>query len=334
MMRIPLHGYGQMVLRRLVQSLFVILLLIIINFLLIHIAPGDPAYLLAGQSGDESYYAFIRGRFGLDKPITAQLWIYLTSVLRGDLGYSISYGQPVVNVVFSRLPATLLLTMSALLFSTTVGVWLGVESARHANSPADRTIASFTALCYSVPSFSIGQALLITFSLGLGVFPAQGMVSSSQQLSGMARWLDVLNHLALPAFTLGLVQMAIMARLTRTEVLNVLSEDFITTARAKGLTETRVAYGHALRNALMPLTTLLGNEVGTMFSGAVLVETVFAWPGLGRLMIESIETRDYPVLMGLFLLVSVGVVAANLITDISYSMLDPRIGEGDGAIER
>jgi ABC-type dipeptide/oligopeptide/nickel transport system permease component len=311
------------------QSVLVIVLLIAINFLLIHLAPGDPVHLLAGQSGDEKYFAFIRAKFGLDKPLATQLWIYLSSVARGDLGYSLGYGQPVTNIVLSRVPATLLLMLSSLLLSSTVGLWLGVESARRAESTTDRMITGFAALCYSMPSFSIGQVLLITFSLYLGLFPAQGMTSASQQLSGPSYWLDVLSHLALPAITLGLVMMAMMARLTRTEMLNVLGEDYITTARSKGLSESRVAYGHALRNALMPLTTLVGNEFGTMLSGAVLVETVFAWPGLGRLMIDSIETRDYPVLMGLFLLVTIGVVVANLITDILYSVLDPRIAHSD-----
>ena len=292
---------------------------------MIHLAPGDPVHLLAGQSGDEQYFQFIRAKYGLDQPLASQLWTYLSNVLGADLGYSLNYQQAVTDVVFSRVPATLLLMTTALALSSALGVLSGVEAARRRDSFPDRAINAFAVLCYSVPSFSIAQTLMIIFSLHLGLFPAQGMTSAIQETIGPERWLDIFSHLLLPAMSLALVQFAVIARLTRTEVLNALGEDFITTARAKGLTETRVIYGHALRNALLPIVTVIGNDFGMMLSGAVLVETVFAWPGLGRLMIDSIAMRDYPVLMGLFLIVSLGVVVANLITDIIYSLLDPRI---------
>jgi peptide/nickel transport system permease protein len=178
---------------------------------------------------------------------------------------------------------------------------------------------------YSVPSFSIGHLLLITFALYLGLFPAQNMSSAGQELSGLDHLLDVMSHLVLPAVTLGIVYLAQITRLTRTLMLNVLGENFITTARAKGLREGKVIYGHALRNALLPVITIIGADVGMLLSGSVLVETVFAWPGLGRLMIDSLAMRDYPVLMGLFLLISISVVGVNFITDVAYSLLDPRI---------
>lgn len=320
--------FGRLLVRRAVQSLLLILALIVVNFLLIHLAPGDPVHILAGQSGDEQYYQFIRARFGLDKPLAAQLWIYLTSVLRGDFGYSLGYQQPVAAVIAARVPATLLLMTSAVTLSSVAGVALGVEAARRENSLSDRAINTFALLGHSVPAFSVGHLLLIVFALHLGLFPAQGLSSAGRELSGLDRLLDVLEHLVLPVTTLAVVYLAQVMRLTRTAMLNVLGENYITTARAKGVGEHGVLYGHALRNALLPVVTVVGYDFGMMLSGAVLVETVFAWPGLGRLMVDSLAMRDYPVLMGLFLLVSVGVVVMNFVTDLTYSALDPRITYG------
>ncbi|CAN5661471.1 ABC transporter permease [soil metagenome] len=313
------------VLRRLIQSVILILLLIVINFFLIHLAPGDPVVYLAGQSGDEQYYALIRAKFGLDQPLLTQLWVYLSSVLRGDLGFSLSYQQPVASVIFSRVPATLLLTMSALLTATVGGIVLGVEAARRENSFFDRAANTFALFTYSFPSFSIGQMLLLFFALYLGLLPAQGISSVNQDLTGFARLFDLLTHLALPVLTLAVIEIALIMRLTRTEMLNVLDENFITVARAKGVSERKVLYAHALRNALLPIVTIIGANLGMLLSGAVLIETVFAYPGLGRLMIEVLAARDYPVLMGLFLLISISVVIVNFLTDITYTLLDPRI---------
>lgn len=281
--------------------------------------------MLAGQSGDENYYAFIRAKFGLDQPLGTQLWIYLTSVLRGDLGYSLGYQQPVVLVILERIPATLLLMLSAIFLSTTAGVILGVEAARRENSVSDRAINTAALMGYSIPSFSMGHLLLIMFALHLGLFPAQNMFSAKHELTGVTHLIDVLWHLVLPATTLAIVQFAQVMRLTRTQMLTVLRENFIVTARAKGLSERRVIYRHALRNAMIPIVTIIGSDFGTLLSGAVLVETVFAWPGLGRLLIDAVAMRDYPVLMGIFLLISISVAVANLFTDIIYSLLDPRI---------
>ncbi len=314
--------------RRVLLSVCLILILIVINFLLIHLAPGDPAHILAGQSGDAKYYEFIRARFGLDRSLGTQLWIYVTSVLRGDFGYSLGYQQPVVSVIFERVPATLLLMLSAVSLASVGGVILGVEAARRENSLADRAINTFALIGYSVPSFSVGHLLLIVFVLYLGIFPAQNMTSANQELTGLSRLLDVLAHLVLPAATLAIVYLAQIMRLTRTAMLHVIGEDFITTARAKGLSEGRVLYSHALRNALLPVVTVIGSDLGMLLSGALLVETVFAWPGLGRLMIDSLSMRDYPVLLGLFLLISISVAVVNFITDLIYSVLDPRISYG------
>lgn len=316
---------ARFLLRRFIQSIILILLLVVVNFFLIHLAPGDPVTYLAGQSGNEQYYEFIREKFGLNEPLLTQLWIYFTQILRGDLGYSLSYQQSVSQVIFSRVPATLLLTLSSMIIATILGIILGVEAARRENSLFDRLANIFALLGNSFPSFSIGQILLLIFALYLGFFPAQGMLSVEKDLSGFAYLFDLAKHLALPVVTLVIIQIAQIMRLMRTEMLDVLGENFITTARAKGVSETKVFYAHALRNALLPIVTILGSSLGMILSGAVLVETVFGYPGLGRLMIEVIAARDYPVLMGLFLLISISVVVMNFITDLTYTFLDPRI---------
>ena len=324
--RIRLSGIlKRRLLRRFIQSIILILLLIVFNFFLIHIAPGDPVNYLAGQSGDEQYFALIRAKFGLDQPFLTQLWVYLSGVLRGDLGYSLSHQQPVLAVIVARLPATLLLVIPSIVIAAVLGIALGVESARRPDSAFDRVINTFALLGHSLPSFSIGMLLLLLFSLQLGLFPAQGATSANQDLSGLAYVADFISHLALPCLTLVIVQLAQILRLTRAEMINVLDENYITAARAKGIGETRLLYVHGLRNALIPVVTVIGSDLGMLLSGAVLVETVFAYPGLGRLMLEAIAARDYPILLGLLITTSAGVAVANFITDTAYPMLDPRI---------
>jgi len=325
-MKIPFSLLNsRLLIRRFVQSVILILLLIVINFFLIHLAPGDPVYYLAGQSGDEAYYAMIRAKFGLDQPLLTQLWVYFSSILRGDLGYSLNYQQPVSSVIFSRIPATLLLILSSVLIAAVGGVILAVEAARRENSFYDRAVNTFVLLGHSLPSFSIGHLLLLFFALYLGLFPAQGMLSANQDLTGLDYLSDLFAHLALPCLTLATVQIAQIMRLTRAQMLDVLNENFITTARAKGMKERRVVYGHALRNALLPVVTIIGSDLGMLLSGAVLTETVFGYPGLGRLTLEALAARDYPVLMGLFLLISIAVAIFSFITDTTYSLIDPRI---------
>lgn len=323
--RLFLRSYGRSIISRVAQSLLLILLLVIFNFFLIHIAPGDPVYYLAGQSGDEQYYAEIRAKFGLDQPFLTQLWVYLSSVLRGDLGYSLSHQQPVIAVIAARVPATLTLVVPAVIIAALVGIVLGVESARRRNSAFDKLVNAFALLGHSLPSFSIGLLLLLLFALQLNLLPALGTVSARGDLTGFAYVADFLSHLALPCLTLVIVQLAQVLRLTRTEMINVLEENYVTAARAKGLGERRVLYVHALRNALIPVVTVIGSDLGMLLSGAVLVETVFAYPGLGRLMLEAIAARDYPVLLGLLITTSAGVALANFVTDTIYPLLDPRI---------
>jgi ABC-type dipeptide/oligopeptide/nickel transport system permease component len=319
---VSLHAY---IARRLLQAVPLVLGVLVITFVLIHLAPGDPIYILAGEGGTEEYYAQMRALYGLDRPLYEQLMRYIYEVLRGDFGYSFSYQQPVFEVILGRLPATLLLMGTAILFSTLLGVLLGVISAWRPRSPLDHGIMVSTLAVYSMPVFWLGQLMIIVFAVGVEWFPVQGMVSVREEYTGLRYWLDVLHHLALPAITLGLLQLAQTARLTRTSVREVLQEDFVRTARAKGLPERAVLYRHALRNALLPIVTVLGGQIGVLLTGAALTETIFAWPGLGRLLLDATLSRDYPLLMAIFILVSATVIVANLITDLIYTLLDPRV---------
>ncbi|HEU4371438.1 MAG TPA: ABC transporter permease [Methylomirabilota bacterium] len=311
-------------LRRLLQVVPAVAGIVLLAFVVIHVAPGDPVVALGGEHGDEAYYAFIRAKFGLDRPLPEQLLTYVTNVLRGDLGQSYVHGRPVAHVVGERLPATLLLMGTALALSSIIGVWLGVLAARRADRPADLAVRTAALLGHATPSFWLAQLAAITLALGTGLFPVQGITDPHQSWSGWRYALDVLHHLALPALVLAAGELALTTRLTRTGVLEGLGTDYARTARAKGLSE-RAVVRHALRNALLPVVTVIGGRVGMLCTGAALVEVVFAWPGLGQLMLSSILTRDIPVLLGLFVLVSLAVIAANLLTDVAYAWLDPRV---------
>ncbi len=310
--------------RRLSQVLPTVAALILLTFCLIHLAPGDPVIALGGEHGDVGYYAFIRARFGLDRPLPAQLLTYMRNVFEGDLGVSYVHGRPVAGLIAERLPATLLLMSTALLLSSAAGVALGVLAARRAHRPADLLLRTAALLGYATPSFWLAQVVVLALAVGTGLFPVQGMTDARQASTGLRHATDVLRHLALPAFVLATNELALTTRLVRTGLLEALASDYVRTARAKGLPEGRVAR-HALRNALLPVVTVIGGRVGMLFSGAVLVEAVFAWPGLGQLLVSSLLARDYPALLGMFLLVSLAVVFANLVTDLACGWLDPRI---------
>jgi len=314
--------------RRLLAGVPLIVGVLAIAFGLIHLAPGDPIQALAGDGGDAAYYAAMRARYGLDRPVPEQFGRYALAILRGDLGYSFSYGQPVSRVILDRLPATLLLTGTALVLATALGLGLGVLTALRLHGALDHTVAVVTLTAYAMPVFWLGQLLVLLFAVRLGLLPVQGMISVREGYTGGRHLLDVARHLALPALTLALPQVALNARLMRTSLREALAEEYIATARAKGLAERAVIWRHALRNALLPVVTALGGHLGVLLTGAALTETVFAWPGLGRLLLDAALKRDYPLLMAIFLLVSVVVVAANLLTDILYTALDPRVRLG------
>ena len=311
-------------LRRLAQVLPTVAGLLVLNFCIIHLAPGDPAIALGGEHGDAAHYAFLRSRFGLDRPLPEQLLTYVSNVLHGDLGTSFVHGRSVTRVIAERVPATLLLVGTALVLSSVAGVALGILAAGFRRRSVGVTLNVAALLGYATPSFWLGQIALLALAVGTGLFPVQGMTDARHPQTGLAHLADVLHHLVLPAVVLAINELALTMRLVRTGLLEALGADYVRAARAKGLPEALVVR-HALRNVMLPVLTVIGSRAGMFLSGAVLVEVVFAWPGLGRLLLSSLLSRDYPVLLGLFLIISVGVVLANLITDLTYARLDPRI---------
>jgi peptide/nickel transport system permease protein len=267
----------------------------------------------------------MRAHYELDRPLAEQLVAYAANLVRGDLGRSYVQKQPVLAVIGARVPATLLLLATALSASTALGLWLGATAGRRAGSAIDGAIRTTTLLGQAAPAFWLGQLMLLVFAAGLGWFPVQGMVSPRGGGEGLAYVWDVARHLALPAATLGTLQLALVTRLTRAGVLDALRQDYVRTARAKGVPEGLVLRRHALRNALLPVVTAVGGQAGTLLTGAVLTEIIFAWPGLGRLLYDATLTRDYPLLMAIFELTTLAVVLINLAVDLLYARLDPRV---------
>lgn len=311
--------------KRLLQFIPSLLGIIIITFVIIHSAPGDPVYYLAGEFAEPDYIEELREKLGLNKPLLEQFSIYLKTVLRGDLGYSLVYNEPVLNAIVSRAPATILLGMTSMTIALALGIILGVIAARKPYSLVDNVVTTLSVLGYSLPYYWLGMMSIMLFSLKLHWLPLGGLKTLRVQLTGIAYIFDILKHLILPSFCLGTIQFAIIARLTRSNMIEHLSQDYIITARAKGLSEITVIFKHALKNALLPIITVAGMNIGLLLSGAVLIETVFSWPGLGRLMYDALYTRDYPMLMGMFIVVSASVLVANLITDFIYTFFNPRI---------
>jgi peptide/nickel transport system permease protein len=312
-------------LKRLAQALPTIAGVVIVTFALVHLAPGDPIVALAGESGDEAHYRFMRAKFGLDRSLPSQFATYAGNVLTADLGTSFVHGRPVFSVIGERLPATLLLMGTALVASSILGIALGAFVARRPGGPVDLGVTVGALIGYAVPVFWLGQVALLTLAFRLEWFPLSGMTDARADHTGLAAVFDVAHHLALPALVLALSELALITRLTRAGLLQELGKDYVRYARAKGLASARVTVRHALPNALLPVITVIGGRLGFLFAGAVLIETVFAWPGVGQLLLSAIRTRDYPLLMGVFLLVSLSVVVANLVTDLVYARVDPRI---------
>ena len=317
---------GSYLLKRLAQIVPIILVIVIVNFFLVHLAPGDPiVYIIGDAPVSEEIVAQLREKLGLDKPLIQQLIIYLANVAQGDFGYSYVAREPVLSVIMHRLPATLLLTVTQYILAIVVGLFLGVISARRQGEAADAAITLLSVLGYAVPVFWLGQMLVLIFAHHLGIFPSQGMYSLRYDMTPLAAAADVAWHLVLPCITLAVFNLALIARLTRANMLQSLRLEFVMFARSKGISETAVVYRHALRNAVLPVVTIIGLNIKTLITGAVLTETVFAWPGIGRLTYEALTARDYPVLMAMFIFVGILVVVANLLTDLAYAYLDPRI---------
>jgi peptide/nickel transport system permease protein len=313
--------------RRLAQLIPVALAIATLNFLLLHLAPGDAADIVAGQAGHATpeFVAQLRRDFGLDRPLYEQYLIYVARLVSFDLGYSFVYQRPVAELILERLPATLLLMIAAITVAIAFGVVLGVVAAKNRGSLVDNVISVGALVIYAMPVFWLGLMLIVFFSITLGALPSGGMTDVRAAPTGFAYVADVARHAILPILTMALFYVAIYTRLMRASMLEVYALDFITTARAKGVPERRVAWSHAARNALLPVVTLAGLQFGHLLGGSVLVETVFGWPGLGRLVFDSLLQRDLNLLLGLLFVSSVVVVLANLAADLTYGLLDPRI---------
>jgi len=308
-----------LILRRIAATIPVMAVVALTVFLLLHLTPGDPAQIIAGDYATPQDVAKIRAALGLDKPLLTQAGIWLANVLRGDLGTSIYSGLPVTKLIGQRVGPTVALTLLAMLVSVSVAVPLGVLAAWRQGSWIDRVIMVFSVSGFSMPTFWLGFLLVWVFSIWLGVLPVQGY-----QTPDAGPW-QFLRHLVLPALTLSLVYMALIARMTRASMLGVLQEDYVRTAFAKGLAPRRVLLGHALKAASLPVVTIIGVGFALLIGGAVVTESVFALPGIGRLTVDAIVRRDYPVIQGVILIISGVYVLLNLVIDVLYVVLDPRI---------
>ena len=310
--------------RRILGAIPLILLVLVITFTILHIAPGDPVFLfIQGGAGTTlEYVEQVRARLGLDKPLGEQLVVFIANVFRGDLGFSHFYQRPVFEIVAERIPITLSLVILSTLFAAIAGIMLGVFAARRPYSLIDRANTVIAVCGYSIPQFWLGQLLIIVFAVHLHILPTGGVPIRAL---GDVTLLDWVRHFILPVLSLGFIQLALVARVTRASMLEILGMDYVTSARAKGIVERTVLFKHALRNAVLPVLTVISVNFAFQFAGAMIIETVFSWPGLGRMMFESVFRRDYPVLMGLLVVTSAGVIVINLLTDLMYAYLDPRI---------
>jgi peptide/nickel transport system permease protein len=303
-----------LLLSRLASALLVVVGVVCLVFLLIHLVPGDPVEVMLGESAQAADREALRAALGLDRPLLIQLANYFDGLLRFDLGNSLHSRRPIADILAERLPATLQLAAVSLLFAMIIALPLGVTAATHRGGGADYGAMGFSLIGISIPNFWMGPILILVFSLWLGWTPVSGREGGASFI--------------LPAITLGTSLAAVLARMVRASLLEVLGEDYVRTARAKGLAERSVIWRHALRNAWLPVITLLGLQLGALLGGAVITETVFSWPGIGSLMVESIQRRDYPVVQACVLLISVAYVLVNTLTDLIYALIDPRIRLG------
>lgn len=313
--------------RRLLRVVPTILGIVVLLFFLLRLAPGDAASVLAGEAGGApvEYVEQLRKLFGLDQSLGAQFLAYAKNLVTLDLGYSFRYSAPVSELIIQRLWPTLLLMVTSLLLSVILGVVLGLVSAMRVNSWRDNIISVTAVIFYATPLFWVGLMLILGFSVKLDWFPTTGMEDVVAFNEGWARVVDIAHHLVLPAITLSLFYMALYTRIMRASMLEQHGMDYVTTARAKGLTEREIAYRHVLRNALLPVVTLVGVQLGALLGGSVVVETVFAWPGLGLLAYNALFARDFNLLLGIFFLSSCMVVIVSALVDVVYTVLDPRI---------
>ncbi|WP_273431742.1 ABC transporter permease subunit [Chitinibacter tainanensis] len=328
------------ILRRIAVVIPTFLGVTLLAFALIHMIPGDPVLVMMGERQiDPEFYASALKRLGLDQPLYVQYWHYLLNLLHGDFGTSIVSNEPVIREFLTLFPATLELSLCAMIFACLLGLPAGMLAATRRGTIVDHVTMGSALTGYSMPIFWWGLILIMLFSVSLGWTPVSGRISLEYDIPPVTGFMliDTLlsgeegsfksaaHHLILPAIVLGTIPMAVIARMTRSAMLEVLREDYIRTARAKGLSRGRIVIVHALRNALMPVVTVIGLQIGTLLAGAVLTETIFSWPGIGKWLIDSISRRDYPVVQGGILLIATMVISVNLLVDILYGVINPRI---------
>ena len=307
------------IIRRILATIPVMAVVAVFVFALLYLSPGDPAAIIAGDTATVADIARIRAQLGLDQPVYIQFGSWLWRLLHGDLGISIFTNLPVIKLVQQRLEPTVALTISTLIFSVFVSIPLGVLAAWKAGSWIDRSVMVFAVIGFSVPVFVLAYILIYVFAISADWLPVQGYVSITDGFR------PFLSHLILPSLALGMVYTALISRITRASMLDVLAQDYIRTAQAKGLANEQVLIGHALKNAAVPIVTIIGIGIALLISGVVVTETVFAIPGLGRLTVDAILRRDYPIIQGVILLFSAAYVLVNLLVDLSYTLIDPRI---------
>lgn len=313
----------RIIIRRLLASIPLVFAILISNFILVHIAPGDPAIILAGPDASPQALAQVRRNMGLDKPLLEQFAIYARNLLSGDLGYSYVRNVPVITLQLQRIPNTLVLMGSAFLISVVGGILLGVFAARRRYTKVDHLVNYITLALYSIPGFWLAIVAVVIFGLYLGLVPIQGM--SRPGLTGIDYYMDVLRHLILTASVLGVHQLAIYSRLMRSSMIETMDEDYVLTARAKGVPGRDVTFRHIFPNARLPVVVVIALEARSLITGALIIETIFAWPGMGRLVFDAIGQRDFPVIMGGFFVVTVVTILFNLVADIVAVLVDPRI---------
>lgn len=313
------------IIKRLMTSLPLLVGITLLTFFIMQLTPGNPMQTMIDPRISTADIARAQEHMGLNDPLIVQYFRWLGQIIHGNLGYTIKTGQSVAGMIAERLPATLLLTVTAFLFSFVVGVPLGVYSATNKYTKRDYGLTVFSFIGISIPSFFFGIALIYLLAVKLSWFPTSGMATINMDGSGFALFLDKAKHLVLPALVLALPNLAVIMRFTRSSMIEVLTNDYIRTAKAKGLSDRKVKYKHALRNAIIPVITLFGLSIPTLFGGAYITETIFNWPGMGSLGIQSITAREYPVIMGLNLFTSLLVLLGNLTADILYAVVDPKI---------
>lgn len=335
---------GKVLLKRILHALPTVFIVSLVAFLLIRLIPGDPVQLMIGERGaSPEAVAELRASLGLDRPLPVQYWNFISGAVRGDLGVSIHSKRGVWSEFSDRFPATVELSLVALFWAVLLGIPLGVVAAIKRRQWIDHLLMSVSLIGYSMPIFWWGLILILLFSVNLGLTPVSGRLGVAYDVepwsgfllidvwvrgAGFAAFIDALRHMILPALVLGTIPFAAIARMTRSSLLEVLREDYVRTAKAKGLSFYQIVFVHALKNALIPVVTVIGLMLGTLLTGAVLTETLFSWPGVGRWLVTSVLSRDYPVLQGGVLLLSIMIISVNILVDLLYMWLNPRLRSG------